>query len=149
MRILLASALLLSICATSTTFAEETKLAAILPLTGNAADQGKWARRGFELAREELQTSKGTSISLLYEDSHGADPSSAVKAYKSIQLHRKVPVVFSYGSGVGMALTPLVNSDRVIQMGIATATPKYTSAGDFTFRNFPLPISRPSSSLKA
>lgn len=137
MRRLLASALLLSICATSTAFAEEIKLAAILPLTGNAADQGEWARRGFELAREELQTSKGTHISLLYEDSHGADPGSAVKAYKSILLHKKVPVVFSYGSGVGMALTPLVNSDRVIQMGIATATPKYTSAGDFTFRNFP------------
>lgn len=46
-------------------------------------------------------------------------------------------MVFTYGSGVGMAFTLLVNSDRVIQMGIATATPKYTSAGDFTFRNFP------------
>jgi branched-chain amino acid transport system substrate-binding protein len=137
MRILLAPALLLSICATSTAFAEETKLAAILPLTGNEADQGEWARRGFELAREELRTSRGTDISLLYEDSHGSDAGSAVKAYKSIQLLGKVPVVFSYGSGVGMALTPLVNSDRVIQMGIATATPKYTSAGDFTFRNFP------------
>jgi branched-chain amino acid transport system substrate-binding protein len=137
MRILLAPAFLLSIFTTSTALAEEIKLAVILPLTGNAADQGEWARRGFELAREELQTIKGMEISLMYEDSHGADPGSAVKAYKSIQLDRKVPVVFSYGSGVGMALTPLVNSDRVIQMGIATATPKYTSAGDFTFRNFP------------
>jgi branched-chain amino acid transport system substrate-binding protein len=137
MRMLLTSTLLLSICTTTTALTEETKLAAILPLTGNAADQGEWARRGFELAREELQTVKGMKISLIYEDSHGADPGSAVKAYKAIRLDRSVPVVFSYGSGVGMALTPLVNSDRVIQMGIATATPKYTSAGDFTFRNFP------------
>src|SRR5262249_51069737 len=33
----------------------ETKLAAILPLTGNAADQGEWARRGFQIALEQLQ----------------------------------------------------------------------------------------------
>jgi len=80
MRILLAPALLVSICTTSAAFAEETRLAAILPLTGNAADQGEWARRGFELARDELQTSEETKVSLLYEDSHGADPGSAVKA---------------------------------------------------------------------
>lgn len=136
-RILLIASITISVYPAAPALTEETKLAAILPLTGNAADQGEWARRGLELAREELQREEGIKISLIYEDSHGADPGLAVRAYKSIQINRRVPVVFSYGSGVGMALTPLVNADRVIQMGIATATPKYSSVGDFTFRNFP------------
>jgi branched-chain amino acid transport system substrate-binding protein len=137
MKILLTAMLFITICSPRATLAEETEFAAILPLTGNAADQGEWARRGFELAREHLAKAKELDVAVVYEDSHGANPASAVKAYKSLQLDKKVPVIFSYGSGVGMALSPLVNADQVIQMGIATATPKYSSVGDFTFRNFP------------
>ncbi len=137
MRLHLAFTFLVLVLSPRAISAEETKLAAILPLTGNAADQGEWARRGFELAREDLKRTKELDVSLVYEDSHGGDPNSAVKAYKALRLNSKIPVVFSYGSGVGMALSPLVNADRVIQMGIATATPKYSSVGDFTFRNFP------------
>lgn len=110
--------------------------AAILPLTGNAADQGEWARRGFEIARDELKVGK-REVQLIYEDSKGGDPTAAVQAYKALQVRNRVPVVFTFGSGVGMALSPLVNADRVIQMGIATATPKYSSPADYTFRNFP------------
>ena len=128
-----AIALLCAPCAANA----ETSFAAIIPLSGNAADQGEWARRGFEIARSDVRESTGFDIKLIYEDSKGGDPATAVQAYKSLQLRAKQPVVFTFGSGVGMALSPLVNSDHVIQMGIATATPKYTSAGDFTFRNFP------------
>ncbi len=120
-------------------FAEsnDITLAAILPLSGNAADQGEWARRGFDLALAELRSKNNLGMNLEYEDSKGGDPGAAVNAYKGLSARNRPAVVFTYGSGVGLALSPLVNSDKVIQMGIATASPKYRSVGDFTFRNFP------------
>jgi branched-chain amino acid transport system substrate-binding protein len=115
----------------------ETTVAAILPLTGNAAEQGEWARRGFDIAQQQLKESGQGDFKFIYEDSKGGDAATAVQAYKSIVHREKIPVVFTYGSGVGMALSPLTNTDQIIQMGIATATPKYRSEDDYTFRDFP------------
>lgn len=117
--------------------AEDITLGAILPLTGNAADQGEWARRGFELAKKKIAEKEGIKFKLVYEDSKGADPATAVLAYKSLVARTGPVAVFTSGSGVGMALSPLANRDGVVLMGVATATPKYRSEGDFTFRNFP------------
>lgn len=109
---------------------------AVLPLTGNAADQGEWSRNGLELAADELNAAPdGLRIKVVYEDSKG-DPKSGIDVYNLLRLRYDIPAVFSWGSGVGLALTPLVNRDKVIQIGIATGTPDYRTTGDFTFRNF-------------
>lgn len=131
--------LLVNIFFVTSVFAEvrEVDFGVLIPLTGNAADQGEWERKGFELAREEINSANKYKVNLIYEDVSGADAKAGVQAYKSLMFKKKVPVVFSYGSGVGMALTPLVNQDKVVQMGVATGTPAYSSEGDYTFRNFP------------
>ncbi len=129
---------LISFFLMSPVFAEtrEFDFGVLLPLTGNAADQGEWERKGFELAKEEINAAGKYKVNLIYEDVSGADAKAGVQAYKSLMFKKKVSVVFTYGSGVGMALTPLVNQDQVVQMGVATGTPAYSSEGDFTFRNF-------------
>ncbi len=119
---------------------EPLSIAAILPLTGNGSDQGEWARRGIDIAVQELKENQGAAVSVVYEDSKGADPATAVQAYKSIAVRTKIAAVITYGSGVAMALSPIVNSEKIIQMGVATGTPKYTSKGDYTFRDFPSAI---------
>ncbi len=135
--------LVLIFCATvggrSTARAENATYLAILPLTGNLADQGEWSRRGFEIAQEHSTKKNGPAVTgkLEIRDSRGGDPSIAVDAYRSLVAKEKPLAVLTYGSGVGMALSPLVNADRVVQMGIATGTPKYRSEGDYTFRDFP------------
>jgi branched-chain amino acid transport system substrate-binding protein len=106
---------------------------AILPLTGNAADQGEWARHGLELAAEELNAAGRYRVRIIFEDSKG-DPRAAVSSYTS--LRSSASAVFTWGSGVGLALTPLVNRDKVIQIGVATGAPDYRSVGDYTFRTF-------------
>lgn len=111
------------------------KMLAILPLTGGSAEQGEWSRRGFELALEDLKAAGQNNLEIEYQDSRG-DPKTAVDIYMQANSTHKVSVVFTWGSGVAMALSPLVNRDRVIQMGVATATPAYRSPGDFTFRVF-------------
>jgi branched-chain amino acid transport system substrate-binding protein len=112
------------------------QIAALFPLTGGAAEQGEWGQRGLELARDEINQTSRLQIEIAYEDTRG-DSKQAVTAYKSLKVRKPFPVVFTWGSGVGVALTPLVNRDRVIQMGVATGTPVYSTAGDFTFRNYP------------
>ena len=111
---------------------------AILPLTGNAADQGQWAKNGLELAASELNAAGDSgrpTIRLVFEDSKG-DPKTAISAYTTLRTRYSVPVIFTWGSGVGIALTPLVNRDRVVQIGIATGSPDYRTVGDYTFRTF-------------
>lgn len=116
---------------------EMIKIGVILPLTGSGQDQGEWVKRGLELALEETRAERsGARIELLYEDSKG-DPKLAVSAYQKMRLEYTIPAVITWGSGVGLALTPLVNSDKAIQMGVATAVNSYSTPDDFTFRNFP------------
>lgn len=111
-------------------------LGVILPLSGSGAEQGEWFKRGFDLALGEININRKQKVNLIYDDSKG-DPKNAISIYNSLKLRDSVPVIFTWGSGVGLALTPLVNKDNVIQMGIATAAPTYSTLDDFTFRNFP------------
>ncbi len=116
--------------------AKAIKLGAILALTGSGADQGEWVKRGIELALDEAGDRSAVPIEVIYEDSAG-DPKLAISAYNKLRSEHKIPVVFTWGSGVGIALTPLVNQDKVIQMGVATAANAYSTPNDFTFRIFP------------
>ncbi len=115
---------------------EKITFGAILPLSGNAADQGIWAKNGLDLAIDELNSAQaGPAYEVLYDDSKG-DPKNAVTSYTGIRSRKPVPLIFTWGSGVGLALTPVVNRDQVVQIGVATGSPAYRSEGDFTFRTF-------------
>lgn len=118
---------------------ESIKIGVIIPITGSGADQGEWVKRGLELAVDEINKDKRHKLDLIFEDSKG-EPKEAVSIYKKLRAINKIPIVITWGSGVGIALTPLVNQDGVIQMGVATAAPDYSTPGDFTFRNFPSAI---------
>jgi len=115
---------------------ESIRIGAILPLTGSGSDQGEWVKRGLELAVKEINVGRGHNIELVFEDSAG-DPKKAVTTYQNLKSRYQMPVVITWGSGVGLALTPLVNQDKIIQMGVATAASAYSTPDDFTFRNFP------------
>ena len=116
---------------------KEIKIGAILSLTGSIADQGKWVRNGLELSEEEINENKinGKAINLIIEDGR-ADKKPSLDAYHNIKLQYDVPIVITMGSSVAIALNPIVNEDNVIQMGVATASPDYTTPNDFNFRVF-------------
>lgn len=110
-------------------------LGALLPLSGTGADQGQWSKRGFQIAEQELAAAGILHVKLRVEDTAG-DAKTAVSAFHLLRARYNVPVVFTWGSGIAMALSPVVNKHAVIQMGIATGTPDYRAVGDFNFRNF-------------
>lgn len=138
--ILLIILVIISSCKQKIAEEKSIKIGVILPLTGSGSDQGKWQMNGLELAKEEINSNGGINgklIELIYEDSKGGNPKEAVSAYQKLRTEYNIPIVITWGSGVGIGLTELVNNDQVIQMGIATASPDYSTSNDFTFRVFP------------
>lgn len=109
---------------------------AILPLSGNSAGEGEVARRGIELAVKHAEESSTVRIQLHYGDSAG-DVKTAVSAYRNLKLQHIPSLLITWGSGIGVALMPLVDQDKVVQLGIATSTPAYRAEGDFSLRLFP------------
>lgn len=108
----------------------------IAPLTGNSSDQALRVSRGIQIGLTEVNRAN-EKIVVHYEDAKGADVGQSIQAYRSLRARFKVAAIITYGSGPGVALTPLVNEDRVVQIGVATATPKYRTENDFTFRVYP------------
>ena len=70
---------------------------------------------------------------MFYEDSK-FDTKEGVSVYQKLKNANGVQIMITAGSPVALAISPLANSDKVLQMSIAASTPKYTSENDFTFR---------------
>jgi len=112
-------------------------IAALIPLTGNGALDGELISRGLQLAQAQLNVSTNSPVRITIEDTKG-NSKEAVSIYQKLKLTDPPQAVITWGSGVGLALTPLVNEDQVIQMGVATSAPDYSTPNDYTFRIFPL-----------
>lgn len=104
------------------------KIGAILPLTGAAADIGQKAKRGLEIAKDELK------IKILYEDS-GSEPKQGLSAFrKLINSHSDNLVgVISMLSSVGNAIIPVAEAEEVVTLHIASA-PNMVKGKKFSFR---------------
>ncbi|MEN3045227.1 MAG: ABC transporter substrate-binding protein [Candidatus Hydrothermales bacterium] len=103
------------------------KIGAVLPLTGAAADIGQKAKRGLEIAEKELK------IKVIYEDS-GSDPKQGLSAFrKLITTERDLVGVISMLSGVGNAIIPIAETEKVVTLHIASA-PEMVTGKKFSFR---------------
>lgn len=135
--IFLGLCLLLSFASRATAESKDSfHVVALIPLTGSAAEQGAWIRDGLKLGAERARTELGVDVQVAYEDT-AADPKTAINAYQNLRSREPFDLFFTYGSGVGIALSPASNRDKVVQIGLATASPAYRSPDDYTFRNFP------------
>ena len=113
------------------------EVGAILPLTGSGSDQGVWIKNALEVAADDIKEKDGIDVNLVFEDSKGGNPKEAITAYQAITQFHKVPAIVTWGSGVGTALIPMADTDKIVQVGVATATPKYSIKEDYSFRLFP------------
>ncbi|MCB0324988.1 MAG: hypothetical protein KDD69_15500, partial [Bdellovibrionales bacterium] len=94
-----------------------TTFAAIIPLSGNGAEHGLWIKRGLELARDNLRAQSQSAPVLVFEDSQGQN-TLAISALRKVSSTHDIAAVFSWGSGVALALSPIVNQARIVQMGV-------------------------------
>lgn len=114
------------------------RIGAVLPLTGSLAPYGQWAQNGLELARDELNRTRGTSgqrIAILIEDSISS-PKDAVSAFRKLITVDRVPVVIGFiGSSEALACAPIANATKTVLFSSGAASPDLTGSGDYVFRN--------------
>lgn len=119
---------------------QEIKVGAILPLSGEGAKYGEAARRGMDLAVEQINGAggvKGRNFKILYEDTQG-DPKTGVSAFQKLVTVDKVQAVLGdLLSSVTLSVAPIANARKVVLFSPTSSSPKLTDAGDYIFRNCP------------
>ena len=112
----------------------------MLPLTGDMGVIGQFAKKGIDLAADEINEAggiAGTKIVLIYEDSKGR-PSDATASIKKLATVDKVPVVIGgISSGETLAAAPIAEKEHVVLISPAASSPDITDAGEYIFRNWP------------
>ena len=115
---------------------QKVKIGAVLPLTGPAAQYGKWIQEALELGREEINYAggiNGKELEIIYEDDQ-ANPAFAVNAMRKLVSQDKVRLVFgSWASSCVLAQAPISEQTHTVLMAEAIS-PKIRNAGDYVFR---------------
>lgn len=81
-------ALLIVLAITESTKQNEIEIGAILPLTGQSAQYGKWIQQALELGRKQINESggiNGKKLVIAYEDDQ-ADPTMAANAMWKLEI---------------------------------------------------------------
>lgn len=115
---------------------ETIKMGAVLPFTGSSGITGESSKNGLELAMEEINKSGGVNnkkIEILYEDSQ-TKTEVGLTAFQKLKSVNNIKTAFTSVSGVALAISPVANENKIIQMDVVSAAPKYSSPDDFTFR---------------
>lgn len=134
-------AFLLSSCAPKeqATSGNEFVIGLLAPLTGDIADYGARGRNAALMAVDEVNASggiKGKKIKLVIEDDKGS-PKDAVAAMQKLVNVDDVPVVIGgLMSGVGLAIAPIAEQNKVVLMAPGSSNPSFRDAGDYCFRDW-------------
>jgi branched-chain amino acid transport system substrate-binding protein len=134
----LVAVLLVFVAAWSTADAQERfRLGEICYCTGPAPQYGEYCQQGLTMALEDLEREggiKGNPVEVIREDCQ-AQPKLAIAGLTKLINVNKVPAVITYGSSVVLALAPLAESNRVVQLNTMATSEKIRHAGTFTFSN--------------
>ncbi|MEE9217965.1 MAG: ABC transporter substrate-binding protein [Acidobacteriota bacterium] len=131
----LALAALLSACAPA-----ETRIGCILPLTGHGSVYGKMAKKGVELAVEEINTQgglRGKPLQVLYRDSRSRASAGLKAATDLIDTEGVNAILGDLLSEVTLEVAKFCEKRQVVLFSPAASTPKLTQAGLYIFRNYP------------
>ena len=120
--------------------ADELRIGAVLPLTGDIAEYGKRCKAGMEMAVEDVNSSggvKGNTVSIVYEDSRGVPADGVSALRKLIDVDGVRIVIGAVASSVTLAMEPVATEQKVILFSPASSSPKLTGISDYFFRNWP------------
>lgn len=132
---------LLSSCAPNeqSTSGKEFVIGLLAPLTGDVADYGARGRNAALLAVDEINASggiKGKKIRLIIEDDKGSAKDAVAAMLKLVNVD-KVPVVIGgLMSGIGLAIAPIAQQNKVVLMAPGSSAPAYRNEGDYCFRDW-------------
>jgi len=133
--IILVSLVLVSGCAKEE---KVVKIGAVLPLTGDGAQYGDNARKGINLALDEVNSSgssNGITVEVVYEDSQLDARIGTQAMRKLISVDKVVAVIGAAASSTTLAIAPIAEQNGVVLLSPMSTSHELTDAGDYIFRN--------------
>ncbi|MBU4026733.1 ABC transporter substrate-binding protein [Patescibacteria group bacterium] len=113
---------------------EVIKIGAILPLSGPVAMFGDWARKGMEIALEDINLEE-VKIEVLFEDSK-LDAKEGIIAYNKLVNIDNAGLIISAMSSVSVPLIPIVREDEKVLLLQDVTFPEITKNNPLVFRHF-------------
>ena len=129
------AAIVLGLTTSGLATADEIKIGAVLPMTGDAASYGAWMRNGMNIAVDQINAKWGAErkLTLVYEDSK-SNPRDGVAAMNKLISADRVGAVMTTLTGITKALIPIAEEKKVILTTSATL-PGITEGKSYIFRN--------------
>ena len=120
---------------------KEIKVGATFPLTGEVASYGQKAKRGIEMAVEDINAKGGVlgrKVIIDFQDDRN-DKKEAVTIVTKFATIDKVSVIFgSAGSSATLAVAPIANQNKVVLISPISSSEKLsTEGGAYFFRTCP------------
>lgn len=109
------------------------KIGGTAPLTGDAAIYGNAAKRGAEIAIEEINAKGGLQFELKYEDD-AHDPEKAVNAYNAVKDWGMQISLGSVTSGPGLATSVKNYEDKIFALTPSASTDGYPEGKDNVYQ---------------
>jgi branched-chain amino acid transport system substrate-binding protein len=116
-------------------------IGAVLPLTGDIASYGIAAKRGMDLAVDEINARRAAGaprVRIIYEDSRGQTGPALSAMEKLVSVNHVQVVVGEAASSVTVALTTIANREKVVLVSPVSSSPELTlGGGPYFFRVAP------------
>ncbi|MDP1695269.1 MAG: ABC transporter substrate-binding protein [Candidatus Woesearchaeota archaeon] len=122
----------------STTKTEEIiKIGVTQSLSGSAAYYGQENMKGVEIAKEEISKDYPTfNFKVFHEDSFFT-AKGGVDSYKKMREIDNIEAIITHASSVSLAVQPLAQNDKILQMAVSASALTYSTPNDLSFRTSP------------
>ncbi len=108
------------------------KIGAILPLTGQIADFGRFVKDGLEMARNDIND---PNLEIIYEDNELCSTELSVREARKLIDVNKVSAIISMCAETALGIAPIAEDSKVVSFSVGALPDSVTQAGDYTFRN--------------
>jgi branched-chain amino acid transport system substrate-binding protein len=118
----------------------ETRIGAILALSGTGAPYGQSAKKGIDLAVEEINAQggvRGKPLTILYRDSKSLPSAGLEAAMDLIDNEGVYAILGDMVSDVTLEVAALCDKRQVVLFSPGSSVPKLTQAGMYVYRNYP------------
>lgn len=131
------SIVVLFVCMNSGQATAQMKIGATMPLTGYAASYGEDAKRGVELAVEQVNKAggiRGKKVEAIFEDDQGAGKTGVAAMQKLVTVDKVPVIVDGMMSATALPAAPICRENKVVFIGTLTSHPEVTSPGGYIYR---------------
>lgn len=119
---------------------ESLEVGAILPLTGDNANYGTTARKGIDLAVQQINEAggiEGREIQVTYKDTKAATRTGVNVTQQLVNVDGVPAIIGGIVSGVTLAAAEVAERNEVVLISPTASSPDLSDAGEYIFRNFP------------